>query len=49
MNPQHELDLINEQLEDLMTKGSNDEKLVSRKRELEAIIRNIKNLVKTTL
>jgi hypothetical protein len=39
MNPQHELEKINDELERLLSHGDNDEKLVSRKRELEAIIR----------
>lgn len=34
-----ELNQINEQLEDLMQKGSNDERLVTRKRELEKELR----------
>ncbi len=42
MNPQHELDKINDELDRLLSHGANDEKLVSRKRELEAIIRKSK-------
>jgi len=36
---QQELNLINEQLNDLMQKGCNDEKLVTRKRQLEKLLR----------
>jgi len=35
MTPEQELHLINEALSELMKLGSNDELLVSRKRELE--------------
>ncbi len=42
MNPQHELDHINAELDRLLSHGSNDENLVTRKRELEAIIRKSK-------
>ncbi len=37
---QNELDTINGQLEELLLKGSNDEALVDKKRELEYQIRN---------
>lgn len=40
MTAENELKQINEQLEELMTKGSNDERLVTRKRELEKQLRN---------
>lgn len=40
MNTQQELDQINAELQRLLLRGSNDENLVNRKRELEKIIRN---------
>lgn len=42
MTPQQELDNVNAKLERLLSHGANNEKLVSRKRELEAIIRKSK-------
>lgn len=40
MNPEQELDQINAELQRLLFRGSNDENLVTRKRELEKTIRN---------
>jgi len=40
MTPQEELHEINHELKVLLGKGSNDEALVKRKRELEKILRN---------
>lgn len=39
MDPQKELDQINSELDRLLYHGTNDENLVTRKRELEALIR----------
>ena len=43
MTPQKRLQKINDKLNDLLSKGGNDEKLVDKKRELENLIRT-KNL-----
>ena len=40
MTPKTQLKKINDKLNDLLSKGGNDEKLVDRKRELENLIRN---------
>ena len=40
MSPQKHLQKINDQLNELLSKGGNDEKLVDKKRELEHLIRN---------
>ena len=40
MTPQNQLKKINDKLNDLLSKGGNDEKLVDKKRELENLIRN---------
>lgn len=42
MKPEKELQKINDQLDELLTLGTNDEKLVDRKRELEKTIRESK-------
>lgn len=42
MTPQKHLQIINDKLNDLLSKGGNDEKLVDKKRELEHLIRNKK-------
>ena len=39
MTPQKHLQKINDKLNDLLSKGGNDEKLVDKKRELENLIR----------
>lgn len=39
MTPEKQLLIIDDMLEELLLKGSNDEKLVDRKRELEQLLR----------
>lgn len=40
MTPKKHLQRINDKLNDLLSKGGNDEKLVDKKREIEHLIRN---------
>ena len=42
MTPKKHLQKIKDQLNELLSKGGNDEKLVDKKRELENLIRNTK-------